>query len=197
VFEEGFHRCANTHGLGDVLGADYNYASDPENFDANQIFYCALQEAVAGSPLGHRHFKSAQKWDGNGTCDAVHAAFNFVGPTTATLLMKQLTDFRIAPAETHSAFIFRLVALFGDLECVPGDSAYEFKDDQKIGYLLSAIAHGPDLRQMHLHVQTYLSWGAITFEQACVDLQVQCDDARAQEMPTNGGSDWVQNCGNS
>ena len=187
VFEEGFDRYAIIHGLGDVLSSDYD-ASDPANFDANQIFYYALQEAVAASPLAHRHFKSAQKWDGNGACTAAHAAFKFVGPTTAALLMKQLTDFRIAPAETHSAFIFRLVALFDDLECVPGDSAYEFKDAQKIGYLLSAIAHEPDLRQMHLHIQTCLSRGAITFNQACVDLQVQCDDARAQEILTNGGS---------
>ena len=113
MFEEGFDRCAIIHGLGDVLGSDYD-ASNPANFDANQIFYYALQEAVSGSPLAHRHFKSAQKWNGNGAYTAVHAAFNFVGPTTAALLMKQLTDFRISPAETHSAFIFRLVALFDD-----------------------------------------------------------------------------------
>ena len=186
-FEEGFDRYANIHGLGDVMSPDFD-VSDPENFDANQIFYYALQEAVVGSPLGHRHFKSAQKWDGHGAYNAVHAAFNFVGPTTAALLMKQLTEFRISPAETHSAFIFRLVALFDDLECVPGDSSYEFKDQQKTGHLLSAISHEPDLRQMHLHIQTCLSRASITFEQACVDLQIQCDDARAQEMLTNGGS---------
>ena len=187
VFEEGFDRYAIIHGLGEVMSPDYD-VSDPANFDANQIFYYALQEAVSGSPLGHRHFKSAQKWDGHGACNAVHAAFNFVGPTTAALLMKQLTEFRISPAETHSAFIFRLVALFDDLECVPGDSAYEFKDVQKTGYLLSAIAHEPDLRQMHLHIQTSLSRGSITFDQACMDLQIQCDDARAHEILTNGGS---------
>ena len=186
-FEEGFDRYANIQGLGDVLSPDFD-VSDPANFDANQIFYYALQEAVANSPLGHRHFKSAQKWDGHGAYNAVHAAFNFVGPTTAALLMKQLTEFRISPSETNSAFIFRLVALFDDLECVPGDASYEFKDVQKTGYLLSAIAHEPDLRQMHLHIQTSLSRGSITFEQACIDLQIQCDDARAQEILTNGGS---------
>ena len=120
--------------------------------------------------------------------DLKKRGFNFVGPTTAALLMKQLTEFRISPSETNSAFIFRLVALFDDLECVPGDASYEFKDVQKTGYLLSAIAHEPDLRQMHLHIQTSLSRGSITFEQACIDLQIQCDDARAQEILTNGGS---------
>ena len=46
VFEEGFDRYAIIHGLGDVLSSDYD-ASNPANFDANQIFYYALQEAVS------------------------------------------------------------------------------------------------------------------------------------------------------
>ena len=185
-FEEALDRFVTVHGLGHVMDLDFD-VTDPRYFEQNQLFYYALQESVAGSHRASGYFKSANKWDGHGAYTAVHSAYNFMGPTTAALLLKQLTDFRIKESETHSAFVFRMIELFDELECVPGDAAYVFNDMQKIGYLLAAISQEPSLKQMHLHIQTNLSRGSITWEQACADLVVQCDDARAQEVLTNGG----------
>ena len=185
-FEEALDRFVTVHGLGHVMDLDFD-VTDPRYFEQNQLFYYALQESVAGSHRASGYFKSANKWDGHGAYTAVHSAYNFMGPTTAALLLKQLTDFRIKESETHSGFVFRMIELFDELECVPGDAAYVFNDMQKIGYLLAAISQEPSLKQMHLHIQTNLSRGSITWEQACADLVVQCDDARAQEVLTNGG----------
>ena len=186
-FEEALDRFVTVHGLGHVMDLDFD-VTDPRYFEQNQLFYYALQESVAGSHRASGYFKTANKWDGHGAYTAVHSAYNFMGPTTAALLLKQLTDFRIKESETHSAFVFRLIELFDELECVPGDAAYVFNDMQKVGYLLAAISQEPSLKQMHLHIQTNLSRGSsITWEQACADLVVQCDDARAQEVLTNGG----------
>lgn len=82
----------------------------------------------------------------------------------------------------------RLVELFDDLEEVPGEAAQTFNDVQKIGYLQTALAHEPDLKYFHMHIQTNLTRGNITFLEACTDLYAQCGDSRAQEMLTNGGS---------
>jgi hypothetical protein len=82
----------------------------------------------------------------------------------------------------------RLVELFDELEEVPGQASQIFNDVQKIGYLQTALAHEPDMKYIHMHIQTNLTRGNITFLEACTDLYAQCDDSRAQEMLTNGGS---------
>jgi hypothetical protein len=186
-FDEGLERCATIHGLGAVLLEDYP-ASDGFNFEQNQMFYCALQEALLVAPQALGFFKTAAKWDGHGACVAVHHAYNFMGPTTAALLLKKLSNLRMTPSETPTALVMRLVELFDELEEVPGDAACVFNDVQKIGHLQAAIAHEPDLKQMHVHVQTNLARGHITFLGACTDLCAQCDDLRAQELLANGGS---------
>jgi hypothetical protein len=186
-FDEGLERYATIHGLGAVLLEDYP-TSEGFNFEQNQIFYYALQEALLAAPQALGFFKTAAKWDGHGAYVAVHHAYNFMGPTTAALLLKKLSNLRMTSSETPTALVMRLVELFDELEEVPGDAAYVFNDVQKIGYLQAAIAHEPDLKQMHMHIQTSLTRGNITFLEACTDLYAQCDDLRAQELLTSGGS---------
>ena len=187
AFERSLERYATIHGLGAVLEEDYR-SSPTFNFEQNQLFYYALQEAVSGAPQALSFFKQAAKWDGHDAYIHVHRAYHFMGPTTAALLLKKLTTLRFLPSETATAFVLRLVELFDQMEGVPGDAAYAFNDVQKIGYLLSGIAHEPSLQTMHLHIQTNLTRGNITFLQACSDLHAQCDDARAHEVLTRGGS---------
>ena len=186
-FDEGLERHATIHGLGAVLLENYP-TSDGFNFEQNQMFYYALQEALLEAPQALGFFKTAAKWDGHGAYVAVHHAYNFMGPTTAALLLKKLSNLRMTSSETPTALVMRLVELFDELEEVPGDAAYIFNDVQKIGHLQAAIAHEPDLKQMHMHIQTNLTRGHITFLEACTDLYAQCDDLRAQELLTNGGS---------
>ena len=186
-FDEGLERYATIHGLGAVLAEDYTESS-AFDFDQNQMFYYALQEALLEAPQALGFFKTAAKWDGHGAYNAVHRAYTFMGPTTAALLLKKLANLRFKASETPTAFVMRLVELFDDLEEVPGEAAQTFNDVQKIGYLQTALAHEPDLKYFHMHIQTNLTRGNITFLEACTDLYAQCDDSRAQEMLTNGGS---------
>ena len=187
VFDDGLERYATIHGLGAVMSEDYTN-SEAFNFDQNQMFYYALQEALLGAPQALGFFKTAAKWDGNGAYTAVHRAYTFMGPTTAALLLKKLTNLRFRSSETPAAFVMRLVELFDELEAVPGDAAQTFNDVQKIGYLQTALAHEPSMKYIHMHIQTNLTRGKITFLEACTDLYAQCDDSRAQEILTNGGS---------
>ena len=188
VFDDGLGRYATIHGLGAVMSEGYS-ESKAFDFDQNQMFYYALQEALLDAPQALGFFKTAAKWDGNGAYSAVHRAYTFMGPTTAALLLKKLSNLRFKSSETPTAFVMRLVELFDELEEVPGDASQTFNDVQKIGYLQAALAHEPDMKYIHMHIQTNLTRGNITFLEACTDLYAQCDDSRAQEMLTNGGSE--------
>ena len=114
--------CTCIHGLGAVLAEDYT-GSSAFDFDQNQMFYYALQEALLEAPQAPGFFKTAAKWDGHGAYNAVHRAYyTFMGPTTAALLLKKLANLRFKASETPTAFVMRLVELFDDLEEVPGEA---------------------------------------------------------------------------
>ncbi len=69
-----------------------------------------------------------------------------------------------------------------DLTAVPGSSAIEFSDTQKINYLLSAIRHERSLSSVYTQIQTDQIRGRVTFEQACDDLRYRCECIRADEL---------------
>ncbi len=55
-------------------------------------------------------------------------------------------------------------------------------DTQKLGYLLSAIRHEKDLQSVYSQLQSDQLRGAITFDQACLELHHRCDAIRADEL---------------
>jgi hypothetical protein len=76
----------------------------------------------------------------------------------------------------------RLVELIEDLEAIPGDSAVYLTEQQKLGYLLSAIRHETSLQSVYSQLQSEQLRGLITFDQACRELHFRCEAIRADEF---------------
>jgi hypothetical protein len=73
------------------------------------------------------------------------------------------------------------VELIEDLESIPGASAVYLTEQQKLGYLLSAIRHETDLQSVYSQLQSEQLRGFVTFEQACNELHFRCEAIRADE----------------
>ncbi len=106
----------------------------------------------------------------------------FAGTTTASLLLNELTNFRVLKDETPTAMCLRLQELFQDLQLLPGDTAMVFNDTQRIGYLLGALRHEKTWEHDHSTITSAQIQGKMTFAQACSELRVRCEAARANDV---------------
>jgi hypothetical protein len=88
---------------------------------------------------------------------------------------------RLKRDENASLFCMRLVELIEDLEAIPGDSAVFLTEQQKLGYLLSAIRHESSLQSVYSQLQSEQLRGYITFDQACRELHFRCEAIRADD----------------
>jgi hypothetical protein len=75
----------------------------------------------------------------------------------------------------------RLVELIEDLEAIPGPSGVFLSEQQKLGYLLSAIQHEASLQSVYSQLQSEQLRGLVTFDQACRELHFRCEAIRADE----------------
>jgi hypothetical protein len=76
----------------------------------------------------------------------------------------------------------RLIELIEDLEAIPGPSAVYLSEQQKLGYLLSAIRHEGSLQSVYSQLQSEQLRGLVTFDQACRELHFRCEAIRADEF---------------
>jgi hypothetical protein len=81
-----------------------------------------------------------------------------------------------------SAFCLRLVELIEDLELIPGPAAVFMTDNQKLGYLLSAIRHETSLQSVYSQLQSEQLRGTTTFKQACQELHHRCEAMKADDF---------------
>jgi hypothetical protein len=68
------------------------------------------------------------------------------------------------------------------LELLPSDAAVTFIDTQKIGYLLNALRHEEEWNVVSSSITSAQIRGQITFREACEELKVRCETARAHEL---------------
>jgi hypothetical protein len=73
------------------------------------------------------------------------------------------------------------VELIEDLEAIPGPSAVYLSEQQKLGYLLSAIRHEGSLQSVYSQLQSEQLRGLVTFDQACRELHFRCGVIHADE----------------
>jgi hypothetical protein len=183
AWNKGFVRFLAIQMLDHVISEFFMQTSlTPKHQEDNKLVYYILEDAVSGSPLAAKYVRKAAEWNGHEAYNFLYDGFAFSGPATATLLLSALNNFRFLVDETSSELCLRLQELFEDLAAVPGASAIEFSDTQKINYLLSAIRHERSLSSVYTQIQTDQIRGRITFEQACDDLRYRCECIRADEL---------------
>jgi hypothetical protein len=112
----------------------------------------------------------------------LHDGFVFAGATTSTLSLNELSNLRFLPNETPTALVLRLEELFQELELLPSEAAVRFIDTQKIGYLLNALRHEEEWNVVSSSITSSQIRGQITFREACEELKVRCETARAHEL---------------
>ncbi len=151
----------------------------PDAVNANKIVCFLIEEAVG--TLAAKHIRQAPKWSGHEAYAFLYNRFVFSGPQTATILLAELSKIRLLRDETPFEFCIRLVDLLEDLENVPESASVCMNDTQKLGYLLSAIRHEPDLQSVYVKLQKDQLRGDVTFEIACDELHHRCDAIRADE----------------
>jgi hypothetical protein len=183
AWNKGFIRFLSINQLDHVIDENFmNLPLTPKHQEDNKLVYYLLEDAVAGSPVAAKYVRRAAEWNGSEAYTFLYDGYAFSGPATATLLLSELNNFRFLADETSSELCLRLQELFEDLSAVPGDSAMEFSDTQKINYLLSAIRHERSLSSVYTQIQTDQIRGRVTFDQACEDLRYRCECIRADEL---------------
>jgi hypothetical protein len=162
---------------------EVGYVDGPNfNLEDNKLLYFSLEQAVSKKAKPLQYFLRAALGDGNGAYLAIHDGYTFKGCSMAPILLQQLTNVRMLASELPSDFCLRLMTLFEDLEALPGDDAFSFNDTQKLGHLLKAIKQESDLAMSYNHIQTLMTRNAITFDEACDDLNVRCETIRADAL---------------
>ena len=154
------------------------------SYNDNKFVYYAIDQSICDSTKALSLFRTAPQNDGHTAYMALYNGFTFTGTASAPILMHKLTSIRLRSGEMLSAFILRLGELFEDLESLPGNTAFQYNDTQKIHYLLSSIRHERDLQPAYHAIQMASTRGEITYEEACEDLRVRCEAIRADEALT-------------
>ena len=108
--------------------------------------------------------------------------FVFAGTTSSTILLNELSNFRFKTDETPSEMILRLEELFQDLQMLPGDAAMTFNDTQCINYLLGALRHESQWDTVSSAITSSQIKGGITFREACDELRLRCETAKAYKL---------------
>ena len=171
---------------------DLDYVVDPEFLDVlplspskrrdNKLVYYIIEDAVQGSALASSYIQQAPLNNGFEAYYTLLDGFVFAGPTTASLLLNELTNFRFLKDETPTAMCLRLQEIFQDLKLLPGDAAMVFNDTQQIGYLLGALRHEKAWENVHSTIMSAQIQGTTTFTKACNELRVRCEASRANDV---------------
>jgi hypothetical protein len=171
---------------------ELDYVLDPSFFDQlpltpeqrrdNKLIYFVLEDSVQGSPLASSYIKQVPLHNGFEAYYTLHDGYVFAGATTSTILLNELSSFRFLPNETPTALCLRLAELFQELELLPGDAAVTFNDTQQIGYLINALRHESEWDTVSSAITSAQIQGTLTFRQACEELRVRCEVARAHDL---------------
>ena len=184
TWDRAFQRFLGLHQLDHVLESGFlsTVWNVPGAKEANKMVYFLLEDAVAVGSLASKFIRQAVKWNGHEAYIFLHDGYVFSGPQSATILLSQLSNLRLKRDENPSLFCMRLVELVEDLEAIPGDSAVYLTEQQKLGYLLSAIRHESGLQSVYSQLQSEQLRGTVTFDQACRELHFRCEAIRADEF---------------
>jgi hypothetical protein len=156
TWDRAFQRFLGLHQLDHVLESDFfaTVWNVPGAKEANKMVYFLLEDAVAVASLASKFIRQAVKWNGHEAYIFLHDGYVFSGPQSATILLSQLSNLRLKRDENPSLFCMRLVELVEDLEAIPGASAVYLTEQQKLGYLLSAIRHESGLQSVYSQLQS-------------------------------------------
>ncbi len=124
----------------------------------------------------------APRLNGNAGYLHLYDGYTLSSIAATPLLLQRLTSFRFQPNEDVFSFVLRLTDLFDELSQLLGAAACEFTDNQKVHYLLSSIRHEKSLGFMYENLQTQQSWGTLTFDLACDDLQLRYEAIKTDEL---------------
>jgi hypothetical protein len=171
---------------------DLDYVVDPNFFEEtpiteskirdNKLVYYILEDATQGSPLASAYVRQAPIKNGFEAYYTLLDGFVFSGTTSSTILLNELSNFRFKADETPSELILRLEELFQDLQMLPGEAAMTFNDTQCINYLLGALRHEPKWDTVASAITSSQIKGDITFRQACDELRLRCEAAKAYQL---------------
>jgi hypothetical protein len=165
MWDRAFQRFLGLHNLDHVL---------EDNF-LNTVW------TVSVGSLASKFIRQATKWNGHEAFVLLHDGYVFSGPQSATILLSELSQIRLKRDENASLFCMRLVELIEDLEAIPGNSAVFLTEQQKLGYLLSAIRHESSLQSVYSQLQSEQLRGYVTFDQACRELHFRCEAIPADD----------------
>jgi hypothetical protein len=181
TWDRAFQRFFGLHQLDHVLEEGFLITlwQVPGAKEANKLVYFLLEDSVASGSLGSKYIRQATKWNGHEAYILLHNGYVFSGPQSATILLAELSHLRLKRDENASLFCMRLVDLIEDLEAIPGDSAVYLTEQQKLGYLFSAIRHETSLQSVYSQLQSEQLRGLVTFDQACRELHFRCEAIRA------------------
>ena len=184
TWDRAFQRFLGLHQLDHVLEDGFlaTVWNVPGAKEANKFVYFLLEDSVAAGSLASKYIRQAVKWNGHEAYVLLHDGYVFSGPQSATILLSELSQLRLKRDENPSLFCMRLVELVEDLEAIPGNSAVFLTEQQKLGYLLSAIRHESGLQSVYSQLQSEQLRGTITFDQACRELHFRCEAIRADEF---------------
>jgi hypothetical protein len=183
-WNKGFMRYLSIWELEYVLDPDFmdEIRMTPTKIRDNKMVYFIIEDAVQHSPLAASYVRQAPVNNGFEAYYTLHDGFVFAGTTTATLLLNDLSNFRFLPDETPTALCLRLEELFEELELLPGNAAVTFVDTQRIGYLINALRHEPEWKNVCSTITSAQIKGETTFRQACNELRFRCETSRAHDI---------------
>ncbi len=184
TWDRAFQRFLGLHQLDHVLEDGFlaTLWHVPGAKEANKFVYFLLEDSVSTGSLASKYIRQATKWNGHEAYVLLHDGYVFSGPQSATILLAELSQLRLKRDENASLFCMRLVELIEDLEAIPGDSAVYLTEQQKLGYLLSAIRHESSLQSVYSQLQSEQLRGLVSFDQACRELHFRCEAIRADEF---------------
>jgi hypothetical protein len=171
---------------------DLDHVLDPDFFDQiplsaaktreNKMVYYIIEDSVQNAPLAASYVRQAPLNNGFEAYYTLHDGYVFAGSTTATLLLNELSNFRLLPDETPTELCLRLAELFEELELLPGSAAIAFIDTQRIGYLLNALRHESEWDVVCSAITSAQIKGNMTFREACEELKIRCETTRAHDL---------------
>ena len=184
-WNKGFIRYLSIWDLEHVIDPDFvmcGYPLPPNKQQDNKMVFLILEDEVQSAPMASSYVRQAPAMNGFEAYYTLHDGYVFAGATTSTLLLAELSNFRFLPSETPTALVLRLEELFQELALLPANAAVSFIDTQKIGYLLNALRHEEEWDVVSSYITSAQIRGQITFREACEELKVRCETARAHEL---------------
>ena len=183
-WDKGFQRYLSIWELDHVLHPDFfnRLPLSTGQIRDNRLVYYIIEDATQGSAIASSYVRQAASQNGFEAYYTLHDGFVFAGSTTSTILLNELANFRFKANEAPTELIMRLEELFQDLEMLPDNSAMVFNDNQRIGYLLSALRHEPRWEGVASTIVSAQLKGDMSFKRACNELKIRCEADKAYMM---------------